>query len=331
MEGQATKMTSVPGVGEPFRALVDQTGAGIAQCDLDGAFLYANTRFCQLAGRTLIELSTLRVTEVLSIRERFSRLVRPDGSAVFVQLAASTIHDAHGEAHSTSYVVIENTDQRQIEKFLFKALHDLRSPLGSASNLVQVLLLRFGKDLPKEAQWIADQVYTQIKRLNALLNAIGHYVDAGSEQGPTQRVSLDEALQDALENLATPIQESGVSISTESMPTVCGHRQQLVRVFENLIGNAVAYRATVGPRIAISCATSNGNCTVCVRDNGVGFKQEYAEKIFTAFERLHGSSVPGSGLGLSTARRIVEEHGGRIWAESQEGQGAAFFFTLSTT
>jgi signal transduction histidine kinase len=226
---------------------------------------------------------------------------------------------------------MERVDQKQVEKFLFKTLHDLRSPLGSASNLIQVLLLRFNKDLPKEAAWVADQVYTQIKRLNALLNAIGQFVDAGSEQGATERVELEEALRDALESLATRIQESGADISTPKIPSVTGHRHQLVRLFENIIGNSITYRGSEPLRITITSTCENGRCTISVRDNGLGFNPEYVEKIFIPFERLHGNSIPGSGLGLSTARRIVENHGGRIWAESQDGQGAAFFFTLPTT
>jgi signal transduction histidine kinase len=330
MDGQATKMTNTPGVSEPFRALVDQANAGIAECNLDGTFLYANTKFCQLAGRDRNELSSLRLADVVAVREA-SRVIRPDGSSVPVHLASSTIQNSNGEPQSTSYIVMERVDQKQVEKFLFKTLHDLRSPLGSASNLIQVLLLRFNKDLPKEAAWVADQVYTQIKRLNALLNAIGQFVDAGSEQGATERVELEEALRDALESLATRIQESGADISTPKIPSVTGHRHQLVRLFENIIGNSITYRGSEPLRITITSTCENGRCTISVRDNGLGFNPEYVEKIFIPFERLHGNSIPGSGLGLSTARRIVENHGGRIWAESQDGQGAAFFFTLPTT
>jgi len=328
MDGQATKMSSAMEVGEPFRALVEQAGSGIVQCAPDGRILYANPRFCQFVGRQQTELGSLHLSDVLSIRESNSRALRPDGSFVPVHVVASPIQNATGETQSTCYVLLERTDQRQIEKFLFKALHDLRSPLGSASNLIQVLQLRFGKDIPKEAQWVADQIYTQIKRLIALLNATGQYVEAGTDQGATEIVALDEALQDALSNLGSRIEESGASVSRDSMPSVSGHRQQLVRVFENLIGNALSYRGTQEPRIAVTASRENGRCTICVRDNGSGFSPEYAEKVFVPFERLHGNSIPGSGLGLATARRIVEGHGGRIWAESQEGQGAAFFFTL---
>jgi signal transduction histidine kinase len=162
------------------------------------------------------------------------------------------------------------------------------------------------------------------------MTALGHFVEAGSEQGAMERVSLDEALTEALENLAQRIEESRATVSREGMPSLNGHRHQLVRLFENLLGNSITYRGTAEPNIAVTCAHTNGTCTLCVRDNGIGFQPEYAERIFTAFERLHGNSIPGSGLGLSTARRIVEGHGGRIWAESQEGQGAAFFFTLPT-
>jgi chemotaxis family two-component system sensor kinase Cph1 len=136
-------------------------------------------------------------------------------------------------------------------------------------------------------------------------------------------------LSRALENLAQLITKSGTRISFSGLPVVQGSELLLAQVFQNLVSNAIKFRRSEPPQIHVSAEEGQDEWIFCVRDNGIGFKMEYAEKIFQVFKRLHHSDeYPGTGIGLGICKRIVERHGGRIWAVSEEGKGASFFFAL---
>jgi light-regulated signal transduction histidine kinase (bacteriophytochrome) len=147
---------------------------------------------------------------------------------------------------------------------------------------------------------------------------------------PTVLSSQDSEvmLETAQFNLDAKIRENSAIITHDPLPPVMADQMQIVQVFQNLISNAIKYRAQAPPSVHVSARVEEAECTFCVRDNGIGFKQEYADRIFGLFKRLHGKEVPGTGIGLANCRKIVDRHGGRIWAEAEEGQGAAFYFTL---
>ena len=112
------------------------------------------------------------------------------------------------------------------------------------------------------------------------------------------------------------------------LPMVTGRRTHFVQLFQNLIGNSIKYRGTDLPRVGITAEHRNDNCIIHVTDNGIGFDPQYAAQIFEPFKRLHGHEYPGSGIGLAICSRVVKQYGGRIWAESQPGQGSTFSFSL---
>jgi signal transduction histidine kinase len=144
-------------------------------------------------------------------------------------------------------------------------------------------------------------------------------------------VAVDDVIRSAAANLKQSIQECSAELVVGAMPVVCGNEGQLLQLFQNLIGNALKYRSPDKlPLIRISAdKNSSSSWQFSVSDNGLGIAPEHLEIIFAPFKRLHGQEVPGTGIGLSTCRRIVERHGGRIWAESAgPGSGATFFFTL---
>jgi chemotaxis family two-component system sensor kinase Cph1 len=146
---------------------------------------------------------------------------------------------------------------------------------------------------------------------------------------PFAPVQLEAALGWATMNLQTAIQETHASINYDQLPTVMADHVQLVQLFQNLISNAIKYRkADEPPKIHVSAVERAKDCIVSIHDNGIGITPSQAERIFGVFKRLHGSEIPGTGIGLAICKRIVENHGGRIWVESELGQGATFSFTI---
>jgi two-component system, chemotaxis family, sensor kinase Cph1 len=135
-------------------------------------------------------------------------------------------------------------------------------------------------------------------------------------------------LRSAIENLHSLIEESGGVITHNELPTLPVSETSLMQIFQNLIGNAIRYRSTAAPRIHISARDVDQQWLFTCRDNGMGIDPQYLTIIFDAFKRLHGADRAGSGLGLSTCKKIVERYGGKIWVESQTGMGSTFFFTL---
>jgi light-regulated signal transduction histidine kinase (bacteriophytochrome) len=131
-----------------------------------------------------------------------------------------------------------------------------------------------------------------------------------------------------MENLKASIEETGAVVTADPLPVLAAHESHFVSLFQNLVGNALKYRGADPPRIHISVAESGGELRFAVADNGAGIAPQYHDKIFVAFKRLHGKSVPGTGIGLAICQRVVQRYGGRIWVESQVGQGSTFVFTL---
>jgi signal transduction histidine kinase len=157
------------------------------------------------------------------------------------------------------------------------------------------------------------------------LLALARVSRGGWETAP---VSLEDALEEAVANLRAELDESRAEVSWDDLPVVEGDRAQLVRLFQNLLGNAIKYRGEDAPRVHVA-VTREEPPEISVRDNGAGFDPDQAQRIFEPFDRLdRGNECPGTGLGLAICRRITERHGGRIEAEGRPGQGATFRVTL---
>jgi light-regulated signal transduction histidine kinase (bacteriophytochrome) len=136
-------------------------------------------------------------------------------------------------------------------------------------------------------------------------------------------------VESTIKMLKVTIDESKADIYIEPLPTVIADGSQMQQVIQNLISNAVKFHGHERPMVHISAKEGKKEWTFCVKDNGIGLNEEYAERIFQMFQRLHNQDqYPGTGVGLAIVKKIVERHGGRIWVESEEGTGAAFFFTI---
>lgn len=216
----------------------------------------------------------------------------------------------------------------ELQQFAYVASHDLQEPLRTITSFSQLMAVRYKGRLEEDADEFIGYIVTASKRMTDLINALLQIVRLRKAGQPTMRVSFDKLLDDAEASLQASIRENHVRIERGPMPELLVDRVQMLQVLQNLISNAIKYRRTEAPVIQIRAIRAATEWQISVADNGRGFGQEFSERIFGLFQRLHGREVEGTGMGLYIARRIIERHNGRIWAESKEGFGSTFFFTL---
>lgn len=174
-----------------------------------------------------------------------------------------------------------------------------------------------------------QQILDGSTRMSALLNNLLAYIEASREHIDADvTVDCDEALAEALANLRHQIDGTDARVTFDPLPHIQFPRVHVVQLLQNLIGNGIKYRNSEAPHIHISVKRGAGEWVFGVADNGIGIAPEHRQDIFGVFKRLHGSRIPGSGMGLAICQRIVERHGGRIWVESALGHGSTFFFTV---
>lgn len=217
---------------------------------------------------------------------------------------------------------------RDLEQFAYITSHDLQEPLRAVALYVELLRERYQGRLDAEADEYIGFASEGARRLQDMIDDLLQYSRVGTRGNPFREVASAEALEQALIHLGPMIQDSGAVIDYGELPTVWGDESQLVLLFQNLVGNAIKFRSDEHPRIEILARRDGDWFVFAVKDNGIGIDSRFLERIFVIFERLHRDKYPGTGIGLAQCKRVVERHGGRIWAESELGQGAIFYFTL---
>jgi PAS domain S-box-containing protein len=218
----------------------------------------------------------------------------------------------------------------ELEQFAYVASHDLQEPLRAVASCVQLLKKRYEGKLDARADEFITHAVDGTKRMQALIGDLLEYSRVGTHTHPFEPVDCAQVLDDALANLTVAIQESGAVVEHEPLPTLLADASQLAQLFQNLIGNAIKFRAERRPEIRISARREAGEWLFGISDNGIGIEPQYFDRIFRVFQRLHTRGrYPGTGIGLAICKKIVERHGGRIWIESQPDQGSTFYFTLS--
>ncbi|MEO8052614.1 MAG: ATP-binding protein, partial [Acidobacteriota bacterium] len=218
---------------------------------------------------------------------------------------------------------------RELEEFAYVASHDLQEPLRMVNIYTQMILKKVGQE-DSDLQLYARFVQQGVVRMETLIrDLLAFSRTVHQDQMTTATADLMTSLYEAKSVLGPRIEESGAAIHVQPLPTVRGDVSQITHVFQNLLSNALKYqKPDVPPEIFISAKREENQWVIGVRDNGIGFEQQYAERIFGLFKRLHGDDFDGTGLGLAICQRIIERHGGRIWAEGRPGDGATFYFTL---
>jgi PAS domain S-box-containing protein len=218
---------------------------------------------------------------------------------------------------------------KELEEFAYVASHDLQEPLRMVNIYTQLILDDGGADSTEKSHY-AGFVREGVRRMEGLIHDLLTFSKAvHSDQPPVGTADLSAALREAISVLKNRMEESGCIVTEEPLPWVRGDASQMAHVFQNLLSNALKYcKRGVPPAIHVSAARDGNWWVVGIRDNGIGFEQHYAERIFGLFKRLHKEEYPGTGLGLAICKRIVERYGGRIWAEGRPGEGSTFYFSL---
>lgn len=222
--------------------------------------------------------------------------------------------------------------RNDFQQFARRASHDFQESLRAITVFSQLMAQEPGASQRGPEQQYFSHVLAGTQRMRALLDSILLYSQVASEAPVTYgMVDLDRAVQGVLKTLQESIATSGARVEVDpALPSVWANLLGLLQVFQNLIGNAIAYRRPDrGLEVHIEAKrSSSGGWLIFVRDNGMGIDKQYHESIFAPFKRLHGREIPGSGLGLAICRRIVETHGGRITVESSSSEGSTFLFSL---
>ncbi len=341
-----------------FRDLAESIPQLVWTTNAAGRMDYCNTRTLEYFGKTLEELvreqsdlihpddvsntrtAWLEALEADHLHQTECRLLSKDGSYHWFLVRAVPVRGADGKivqwfGTSTNVDVqkyVEDQLRRansDLEQFAYAASHDFQEPLRTVTIYSELLEQNIASQLDGEASAYLQYVLQGGKRMEALLESLIAYTRARRDyEADVSEVECDGLLREVLASFGPAIEESGAQITAQPLPRVRFARVHMVQLFQNLISNAIKYRGPEPPRIAIAAENRAGEWVFSFRDNGMGIAPEHQGSIFGVFKRLHGSSIPGSGIGLAICQRILEQYRGRIWVESQANQGSVFYFAF---
>jgi PAS domain S-box-containing protein len=345
-----------------FRSLIENSPDAISLIDARGEVLYASASNTKVLGYQPEELVGRNGWDLIHPEDRdhassmlqtvlsqppvplqwHARLRRKDGTYCWVE---STVSNLLVEPEVNAIVVshrdinarraAEAESQRhaeklartnlELEEFAYTVAHDLREPLRTISAFTALLARIIPMD--PAAQEMTNFIVDGAARMSTLVEDLLTFAHTGKHDEPT-RVDLKQAVAQSMRNLAVDIQASGALVTFGALPTVQSNEIELVRLFQNLIGNAVKYRRGEPPAIHVSATQQGSEWTIRVKDDGIGISPEDHARVFQPFIRLASREIPGTGLGLAVCKKIVEGLGGTIWVESELGVGSTFSFTM---
>jgi PAS domain S-box-containing protein len=264
------------------------------------------------------------LSQALPIRDSSGRITRWFGTNSDV----TQLRQLEAKMHRQNRALQRSNED--LTRFAFIASHDLQEPLRMISSYAQLVQRTAAESLDEKSSGHIAKIVDGAARMTQLIRDLLVYAQASAETAPpAEMIPLSRVVPAVIENLRALIEESGATITFDQLPEVCAVEAQIAQVFQNLLSNALKYRRHDVPLVVTVTAEREGpQWRISVRDNGQGFDQEYATRIFDFLKRLHGKDVPRSGLGLAICKTIIERNGGTIGAEGQPGVGAAFWFTL---
>lgn len=219
----------------------------------------------------------------------------------------------------------------ELEQLAYVASHDMQEPLRMVASYLQLVAQRYKGQLDADADEFIGYAVDGAKRMQALINDLLAYSRVGTKARPFEPTDCGKVVDTALTNLRIAIKESGAVVTRTPLPIVMGDATQLLQLFQNLIANAMKFKREDPVRVHVSAERSGDAWRFSVADNGIGIAEEYFERIFVLFQRLHGrGDYPGTGIGLAICKKIVERHGGEIHVASALGVGSTFSFTIHT-
>lgn len=324
----------------------------------DYRFLDVNPAFERLTGLEHANLIGRRVLEVLPQTEahwieNFGRVALSGEPVRFENYSASLgrwygVYAYRPAQEQFAVLVSDITDRKRAEQqlvrtatelarsnadlqqFAYAASHDLQEPLRVIRGFLNLLDERFPQAVDAKAKEWMTHVREAAGRMSRLIADLLAFTRVDRQAAQFEPVSLRDAADEATANLRAAMAESNAQVTIGQMPTVRADRAQMTLLLQNLIGNAIKFRQpSVRPVVEVGARREAGDWVVSVRDNGIGIDPQHFERIFVIFQRLHTrGDHPGTGIGLALCKRIVERHGGRLWVQSQPGEGSTFAFTM---
>lgn len=218
-----------------------------------------------------------------------------------------------------------------LQQFAYVASHDLQEPLRVMNGYLALLKDSYQNGSSEESLNLISRIENSTARMDMLIQDLLEFARVDTQKEPFQSANCNEVVEYALGNLEMAIKESDASVTFSDLPVVNADQSQLVQLFQNLIGNAIKFRGDIRPEIEVGAEVQSDQTLFWVKDNGIGIDPANVDRIFTIFERLNPMDrYPGSGIGLSVCKKIVERHGGQIWAESQPDKSTTIFFTIKS-
>ncbi|TAN58830.1 MAG: PAS domain-containing sensor histidine kinase, partial [Magnetospirillum sp.] len=255
-----------------------------------------------------------------------------DGVPFFTAILRDITERKAAEAELAERSAELERSNAELQQFAYVASHDLQEPLRTVTSFLQLLQRRYGEKLGAEADEYIGFAVDGARRMHRLITDLLVYSRVTTHGDSFLSVDMNTPLSTALTNLSGAIADADAQVGFDPLPTIEVDENQMVSLFQNLIGNAIKYRIEgVAPRIHIGVAAEGDGWIFSVEDNGIGIDAGQYERIFVIFQRLHQrGKYEGTGIGLAVAKKIVERHGGRIWVDSQPGEGSTFRFFLPT-
>jgi PAS domain S-box-containing protein len=349
-----------------FRNFFEHAPIGISIVNIDGRWIDVNKYFCDLVGYSREELlakgfslisnsqdnqesEAIRqiLDEQLSIFETEKCYIHKEGNLIWVSLSSSLVRDEQGKSLYFIFQIQDITRRKKaeeelavrtaelersnadLEQFAYVASHDLQEPLRAITGYLDLLSQSYSDKFDEDGNYLVSRTLDASARMKKLISDLLVYSRAGRKLR-LEQIDCNTVLDRVINNLQVLIEENNAAITYDKLPVVKADSVRMEQLFQNLIGNAIKYRNKEStPEIHISVTTDKHNWTFAVQDNGIGIAEEFNERIFKIFKRLHNrEEYPGSGIGLAVCKKIVEQYNGNIWVKSQPDKGSIFYFTI---